>query len=135
MSPARDVGGTVSLDRIEGKMGEREEGLRSGFEPTTLSPKTTAHSSTTPSPCQRSAPSLTTQVEECDEFLSGSLAQVSPQLDHSGILSSAQEFSHMTVCRTHLARLCVFLRGWRCSTVSALETLGGLRGPTYALGP
>jgi hypothetical protein len=38
---------------IEGKIGEREKGTRRGFEPSTLSPKTIAHSSAIPAPSHR----------------------------------------------------------------------------------
>jgi hypothetical protein len=93
-SPARHVGATVSLARIEGKMGERGEGACRGFEPHTPSPKTTTHPSTTPPPSQRlpTLPQrLTTQAVECLEFLSGRLAQVSLRN------STTQEFFHITV--------------------------------------
>jgi hypothetical protein len=99
VSPARHVGATVSLARIEGEIGEGKSPPRE-FGPTTLLRKP-------PYPLPpyplRHPPS---PVHALPHHSSGGVRGIpersprsspSPGLDHSGILSSAQEFFHMTV--------------------------------------
>jgi hypothetical protein len=86
VSPARHVGATVSLARIEGEIGKGKCPPR-GLKPISLSPKTVGYSRTTPSPFNPTGNSLSTQVGARGIPERSPRASLSPRLDHSGILS------------------------------------------------